>query len=57
MFGGVGTTRMACAPALMDQEQKILAALAATRAFRLEEPHPKFCDGNGAELIRFTELR
>jgi heat shock protein HslJ len=57
MFGGVGTTRMACAPALMDQEQKFLGALAATRTFRFEGPYLKFYDGNGAELVRFTELR
>ena len=57
MFGGVGTTRMACAPALMDQEQKFLGALAATKVFRFDGPYLKFYDGNGAELIRFTELR
>ena len=57
MFGGVGTTRMACAPALMDQEQKFLGALAATRTFRFEGPYLRFYDAAGAELIRFTERR
>lgn len=56
-FGGIGTTRMACAPALMDQEQKFLAALAATRTFRFEGPYLKFYDAGGAELVRFTALR
>jgi putative lipoprotein len=56
-FGGIGTTRMACAPALMDQEHKFLAALAATRTFRFEGPYLKFYDAGGAELVRFTELR
>ena len=56
-FGAVGTTRMACAPALMDQEQKFLGALAVTRTFRFEGPYLKLYDGNGAELIRFTQLR
>ena len=57
MFGGVGTTRMACAPALMDQEQRFLGALAVTRTFRFEGPYLKLYDGNGSELIRFTRLR
>jgi putative lipoprotein len=57
MFGGIGTTRMACAPALMDQEQKFLGALAATRTFRFEGPYLRFYDATGGELVRFTELR
>ena len=56
-FGGIGTTRMACAPALMDQEQKFLGALAATRTFRFDGPYLKFYDAGGGELVRFTELR
>lgn len=56
VFGGVGTTRMACAPALMDQEQKFLAALSATRTFRIDGPFLRFYDDMGAELVRFTRL-
>jgi len=56
-FGGVGTTRMACVPAVMDQEQKFLGALAAARGFRFEGPHLKLYDASGAEVLRFTELR
>jgi putative lipoprotein len=56
-FGGVGTTRMACAPALMDQEQKFLGALAATRTFRFDGAYLRFFDAAGAELVRFTELK
>ena len=56
-FGGIGTTRMACAPALMDQEQKFLGALAATRTFRLDGPFLRFYDAGGAELVRFTALK
>ena len=41
---------------MMNQEQKFSQPV-STRAFRLEGPNLKFCDGNGAELIRFTELR
>lgn len=56
-FGGIGTTRMACVPALMNQEQRFLAALAATRTYRFDGPYLKLYDGGGAELVRFTELR
>ena len=56
-FGGIGTTRMACAPALMDQEQKFLGALAATRTFRFDGPYLSFYDAGSAELVRFTELK
>jgi putative lipoprotein len=56
-FGGIGTTRMACAPALMDQEQKFQGALAATRTFRFDGPYLRFFDAGGAELVRFTELK
>ena len=56
-FGDIGTTRMACAPAVMQQEQKFLAALAATRSFRFVGPLLKFYDAAGAELVRFTEMR
>jgi putative lipoprotein len=56
-FGPIGTTRMACAPALMDQERKFLAALAATRTFRVEGTVVRFYDAAGAELVRLTHLR
>jgi putative lipoprotein len=56
-FAGIGTTRMACAPALMDQEQKFLGALAEARTFRIEGPYLKVHDAGGAELIRFTALK
>jgi heat shock protein HslJ len=56
-FSGLGTTRKACPPAVMQQEQKFLAALAATRTFRFTEQHLKLYDGSGAELVRFTERR
>jgi heat shock protein HslJ len=57
IFEGVGTTRKACAPALMDQEQKFLAALATTRTFRFEGPYLKFYDAGGIEQVRFTQQR
>lgn len=56
-FSPLATTRMMCAPALMDQEQKFLRVLEATRSFRFEGTQLKFLDAAGAELIRFTLLR
>jgi heat shock protein HslJ len=55
-FSAFGTTRMACAPAVMQQEQKFLAALAATRAYRFEGAKLKFYDTAGTELIGFIQL-
>ncbi len=57
VFGGMGSTRMACAPAVMDQEQKFLAALADTRSFRFQGATLHFYSADGTELIRFTQLR
>lgn len=34
--GNTITTRMACSPAIMEQEQRFLASLAATRTYRLD---------------------
>jgi heat shock protein HslJ len=47
-------TRMTCEPAVMDQEQKFIGALEATRSFRLEGSRLKFYDEVGAEIIQFT---
>jgi putative lipoprotein len=57
VFGGIGSTRMACAPAVMDQERKFLAALADTRTFRFQGATLHFHGADGTELIRFTQLR
>jgi putative lipoprotein len=56
-FSGIGTTRKACPPAVMDQEQKFLAALSATRTFRLTEHRMQLYDADGSELVRFTDRR
>jgi putative lipoprotein len=53
--GPLATTRMACVPALMDQERKFLAALEATRSYRFEGAVLRFYDAAGTELIRFTQ--
>jgi heat shock protein HslJ len=56
VFGPLATTRKMCVPALMDQERKFLAALAATRTFRFEGAYLRFYGAAGAELVRFTRL-
>jgi heat shock protein HslJ len=48
---------MMCEPAVMDQEQKFLAALDKTREFRFDGTHLKFFDATGEALIRFALLR
>ncbi len=55
-IGPLAATRMACAPALMDQEQKFLAALEAARSFRLEGTLLKLLDEGGSEIMRLTRL-
>lgn len=53
-FGPLATTRRACPPALMDQEQRFLQALAATQRFTLEGPYLRFLDAGGRPLVTFT---
>ena len=57
-FGDLGATRMACVPALMDQEQKFFDALAATRSYRFDDPGNKlvFLGEDGTTLVRFSPL-
>ena len=57
-FGDIGATRMACVPALMDQEQKFFDALAATRSYRFDDPGNKlvFVGEDRAVLVRFSPL-
>lgn len=52
-FGPLFSTKMACAPAIMDQEQKFHDALADVTAWQIEETgHLVLLDGNGEALIR-----
>ena len=57
-FGNLGSTRMACVPALMDEERKFFDALAATRSYRFDDPGHKllFLGEDGAMLVRFSRL-
>lgn len=51
-------TRMACSPAVMQQETKFHAALEKVRAWRIDEQQRKLflLDGGGFDLIRFSRI-
>ena len=54
-IGKAGATMMACAPALMDQERKFLAALEQAATFRIDGDGKLFLvDANGADIVRFA---
>ena len=53
-----GSTLMACIPAVGDQEARFLAALEATRAYRIDSrtSHLWLLDQDGNELARLTQM-
>lgn len=54
-IGKAGATMMACAPALMDQEGKFLAALEKAATFRIDGDGKLFLvDADGADIVRFA---
>lgn len=55
-FGALAGTRMACAEALMDIEQKYLDALSKTASFRIDETERKLVlvDAEGEEVVRLA---
>lgn len=57
-FGPIASTRMACAPAAMDQEGKFFAALEEARAWSLDQMRGKLVllDEKGAVLIVFARM-
>lgn len=55
-IGPLVSTRRACTPALMDQEDRFLAALEAVRTYRFDGPWLLMADGDGDDLLRFTRL-
>jgi putative lipoprotein len=48
------STKMACAPALMDQETRFMAALQAVRTFRMDGEKLVLVDATGKARLRFT---
>ena len=56
-IGMLATTRMACPPAIMDQEWKFLAALGkAVRYEAMSNGRLVLRDSSGAELVRFSRM-
>lgn len=53
-FGPLMSTKKACAPKLMEQEQIYARTLAEVRSFRIEGPLTYFLAGNGEVLISFA---
>ena len=56
-LGALATTRMACPPAIMDQEQKFLAALGKAARYETTSSSGLILrDSRGAALMRFTRM-
>ena len=57
-FGPVASTKMACAPAIMDQEAKFLAALDDVRKWRIDERRGKLylLDARGSEVLLLARM-
>lgn len=56
-FDPVATTRMACAPEIMQQESRLLAALESVRGWRIDGDALELLDAVGASVIRGTRPR
>jgi putative lipoprotein len=57
-FGSIASTRMACSPAVMNQEGKFFAALGDVRAWRIDATRRKLqiLDGSGNPVIVFARI-
>ncbi|MGE0241223.1 MAG: YbaY family lipoprotein [Parvibaculaceae bacterium] len=57
-FGPIISTKMACAPSVMDQESNFLAALADTRLWRIDETRDKLIlvDAHGVTVLRLARM-
>jgi heat shock protein HslJ len=53
-FGSGGSTRMACPPAVMDQERRFLEALASIRAYQLDGATLQLLDERGRVVVRLA---
>ncbi len=54
-FGPLGSTRMACPNALMDQEDRYLQMLERTAAFKADSDNLVLSDAQGGDLLRFRK--
>jgi putative lipoprotein len=55
-FSGIGSTRMACAPAVMTQENALFDALAKAASFRMGDGRLVLLDADGNELVRLSAM-
>ena len=51
---GIGSTRMACPPGIMDQEMRYFEALQNTSTFRLDAHRLKLIDNNGQQVLNLA---
>jgi heat shock protein HslJ len=58
IFSQLGSTRMACSPAIMNQEQLFLTALSAVRSWRIDAERNLLYMSNekGGVILRFSRL-
>ena len=58
-FGAMGSTRMACAEAVMDQEQRLFQALAAATRYELDSVTDllTFYDESDEAILRFSRMQ
>jgi heat shock protein HslJ len=54
VFGRIGSTRMACPPAVMSQETRFFNALTSVRTWRIERTKLLLLDSRGAVSIRLA---
>lgn len=55
-FGDPAATRMACVPALMDQETRFFVALRSARSFRVRDEKLQLLDDSGAVKLSLSPL-
>lgn len=53
-IGPLGSTFMACPPAIMDQERKFFDALGKAASFRIEDGKLYLADNEGRDILRFA---
>jgi len=58
IFSPLGSTKMACSPAVMNQEQRFLTALTAVRSWRIDAERNLLYMSNekGGVILRFSRL-
>ena len=57
VFKGLGGTRMACIPSLMERERTFLETLEKTLTWKVFGSHLELYDANGDPVARFESVR